>query len=184
MFKAFNQSNNASCTIDPNAHLSCSGGTNAVVPLDGGKRKVALSAIESPENWFEDFGSVQLMNGVAVIHLDPDFVQTVNTEKDYRVFPVPNGDCKGLYVTHKSANSFEVRELGGGASNIRFDYRITAIRRKYETVRFADHTNDPDPRKMMEQMQKAKPASSSGPASVKPASRPVAGVPVAQLTNK
>ena len=87
-------------------------------------------------------------------------------------------------MTNKSANSFEVRELGGGTSNIRFDYRITAIRRKYETVCFADRTNDPDPRKMLEQMHKAKPASSSDPASVKPASPPIAGVPVAQVTNK
>jgi hypothetical protein len=64
-------------------------------------------------------------------------------KKEYRVFPVPNGDCKGLYVASKTPDSFEVRGLGGGTSNIRFDYRITAIRRKYETVRFADHTNDP-----------------------------------------
>jgi hypothetical protein len=97
------------------------------VPIDGGKRKVALSAIESPENWFEDFGSAQLINGVAVIQLDPDFIQTVDTEKDYRVFPVPNGDCRGLYVTNRTVHSFEVRDLGGGTSNIRFDYRITAI---------------------------------------------------------
>ena len=34
-----------------------------------------------------------------------------------------------------------------------FGYRITAIRRKYESVRFADHTNDPDPRKQMEEMK-------------------------------
>jgi hypothetical protein len=81
---------------------------------------------------------------------------------------VPNGDCRGLYVTNKSANSFAVRELGGGTSNVRFDYRIMAIRRKYETVRFEDHTNDPDPRKMLEQMHKVKPASSSDPVSVKP----------------
>jgi len=80
-----------------------------------------MSAIESPENWFEDFGSAQLINGVAVVRLDPDFIQTVNTEKDYRVFPVPIGDCKGLYVTNKAANSFEVHELGGGTSNIGFD---------------------------------------------------------------
>ena len=66
------------------------------------------SAIESPENWFEDFGAAQLIDGVAVVWLDPDFIQTVNAEKDYRVFPVPNGDCRGLYVTNKSANSFEV----------------------------------------------------------------------------
>jgi hypothetical protein len=183
-FSAVNISNGKGCNIDPGGNLNCAGSKNAVVPIDGGKRIVAMSAIESPENWFEDFGSAQLVNGVAVIQLDRDFIQTVNTEKDYRVFPVPNADCRGLYVTNKSANSFEVRELGGGTSNIRFDYRITAIRRKYETVRFADHTNDPDPRKMLEQMRKAKPAASSGPASVKPASQPVAGVPVAQLTNK
>jgi hypothetical protein len=156
------------CNVDPYGNLNCNGAKHAVVPIDGGKRIVALSAIESPENWFEDAGSAQLIAGDAVVQLDPDFIQTVNTEKEYRVFPVPNGECRGLYVTNKSANSFEVRELGGGISNVRFDYRIMAIRRKYETVRFEDHTNDPDPRKMMEQMHKAKPASSSDPAAVKP----------------
>jgi hypothetical protein len=147
-FSAYNFANGTSCLVDPGGNLNCTGSKNAVVPLDGGKRRVALSAIESPANWFEDFGSAQLVNGVAVVRLDPDFIQTVNTEKDYRVFPVPNGDCKGLYVAKKSWDSFEIRELGGGTSNIRFDYRITAIRRNYEMVRFADHTNDPDPRKM------------------------------------
>ena len=169
-FFAINAATGGSCEIDASGNLNCTGAKHAVVPIDGGKRIVALSAIESPENWFEDFGSAQLVNGVAVVQLDPDFIQTVNTEKEYRVFPVPTGDCRGLYVTNKSANFFEVRELGGGTSNIRFDYRITAIRRKYETVRFADHTNDPDPRKMLEQMHKAKPASSSDPVAVKPTS--------------
>jgi len=181
-FYALNAATNQYCYVDASGNLNCSGAKHAIVPIDGGKRKVALSAIESPENWFEDFGSAQLINGVAVVQLDPDFIQTVNTEKDYRVFTEPNADCRGLYVTNKSANSFEVRELGGGTSNVRFDYRITAIRRKYETVRFADHTNDPDPSKMMEQMRKAKPALSSAP--MKPASQPVAGVPLAQLSNK
>jgi hypothetical protein len=187
-FAAYNFSNPntgaVGCSVDGIGDLLCNGTKNAVVPIDGGKRRVALSAIESPENWFEDFGSAQLINGVAVIRLDPNFIQTVNTEKDYRVFPVPNGDCKGLYVTNKSPNSFEVRELGGGTSNIPFDYRITAIRRKYETVRFADHTNDPDPGKMLEQMHKVKPASFSDPVSVMPVLQPGVGVPGAQLTNK
>ena len=162
--------NSGYCVVDSGANLNCTGAKHAVVPIDGGKRIVALSAIESPENWFEDAGSAQLIGGVAVVELDPDFIQTVNTEKEYRVFPVPNGDCRGLYVTNKSANSFEVRELGRGISNVRFDYRIMAIRRKYETVRFEDHTNDPDQRKMLEQMHKAKPASSSDPVAVKPTS--------------
>ncbi|HXM22473.1 MAG TPA: hypothetical protein VN948_14550 [Terriglobales bacterium] len=46
-----------------------------------------------------------------------------------------------------------MRELGGGTSNILFDdSHHSDPRGKYETVRFADHTNDPDPRKMLEQM--------------------------------
>jgi hypothetical protein len=133
------------CSVDVKGNLACSGSTSAVVPLDGGTRNVALSTIQSPQSWFEDFGSAQLVNGVAVVHLDPDFIQTVNAEVDYKVFPVPDGDCKGLYVANKTATSFEVRELGGGTSNVSFDYRVTALRRNYENVRFADHTRDPIP---------------------------------------
>jgi hypothetical protein len=184
IFTAENMANGVSCTINASAQLHCDGGVGAIVQLDSGNRKVAMSGIQSPENWFEDFGSAQLVNGVAVIQLDRDFIQTVSTEKDYRVFPVPNGDCKGLYVTNKSTNSFEVRELGGGSSNIRFDYRIAAIRKNYETVRFADHTKDLDPRKMLDRMRKAKPVSTSDPVSGKPASVPIAGVPAPQLSNR
>ncbi|HEY6763348.1 MAG TPA: hypothetical protein VI386_01140 [Candidatus Sulfotelmatobacter sp.] len=87
-------------------------------------------------------------------------------------------------MTNKSANSFEVRELGSGSSNIRFDYRITAIRRNYEAVRFADHTKDLDPKKMLDRMRKAKPVSTSDPVSGKPAPVPIAGVPAAQPSNR
>ena len=184
IFTAENQANGVQCNINAFASLQCDGGIGAMVQLDSGNRKVAMSGIESPENWFEDFGSAQLVNGVAVIQFDRDFIQTVNTEKAYRVFPVPNGDCKGLYVTNKSANSFEVRELGSGSSNVSFDYRVTAIRRKYETVRFADHTKDLDPKKMLEQMRKAKPLSTTGLMPEKPAPVPIAGVPAAGLSNR
>jgi len=129
--------------VDGNGNLYCTGSKNAIVKIDGGGRRVSLAAIESPKNWFEDFGSAQLVDGVAVVTLEPDFAQTVNTETDYKVFPVPNGDCKGLYVTRKTATSFEVRELGGGTSNVSFDYRITALRKNYENIRLLDHTNDP-----------------------------------------
>jgi hypothetical protein len=156
-FVAINTANGTYCNVDSGGNLNCTGSKNAVVPIDGGNRIVAMSAIESPKNWFEDFGSAELSSGSAVVALDPDFIQTVNTEREYMVIPVPNGECKGLYVTNKTATSFEVRELGGGTSSIRFDYRIVALRRKYEDVRFADHTSDPDPRKMMERMRAERP---------------------------
>jgi hypothetical protein len=47
-----------------------------------------------------------------------------------------------------------------------------ALRKKYENVRFADHTNDPDPRKLMERMR-------SGKQQVRPAAKsPIPLAPV------
>ena len=94
------------------ASLFCSGTQSSIVQT-GGERWVNLYAVESPENWFEDFGSGQLINGSAEIRLEPMFGQTIALG-DYRVFPVPNGDCKGLYVAQKTVTGFVVRELGGG----------------------------------------------------------------------
>ena len=125
-----------SCAIDGAGDLFCTGSTSAMVPLPD-NRSVALYAMQSPEQWFEDFGSGQLVNGAAEISLDPTFAQTINTH-EYRVFPVANGDCKGLYVAQKTATGFVVRELGGGKSNIDFDYRIVARRQDHEQARFKD----------------------------------------------
>ena len=169
-FLAYNSATGGYCQIDYAGNLSCSGTKNAVVPLDGGKRKVAISAIESPKNWFEDFGSAQLTGGSAVVALDPDFTQTVNASVEYHVFLTPNGDCRGLYISRRTPTSFEVRELGGGSSTVEFSYRIVALRKNYENVRFADHTNDPDPRKLMERMRSGRPVqanSQTKPASTK-----------------
>jgi hypothetical protein len=140
-FGAFNGSG-AGCYVDPTGTLNCTGSKNAVVSIDEGQHKVALSAIESPMNWFEDFGSAHLSGGTAVVQLEPKFAQTVNTKMEYHVFLTPNGDCKGLYVNQKNATFFEVHEIGGGTSGVKFDYRIVALRKNYETIRLVDHTAD------------------------------------------
>jgi len=146
LLQVINESTGNSCNVDNMGNLNCTGAKHAVVPIDGGKRKVALSAIESPKNWFEDFGSEQLSNGIATIALESEFSQTINTELKYHVFLTPNGDCKGLYVSRKSPTSFEVRELSGGTSNIEFDYRVVALRKNFENIRLEDHSHDPDPK--------------------------------------
>jgi len=139
-FALYEGSASDGCAFENNGNLYCTGSKSAVVPVDGGSRKVALYAVEAPENWFEDFGSAQLSNGYARIDLDPTFSQTVNTDIDYHVFLTPNGDCKGLYVSQKSPTSFEVHELGSGTASVTFDYRIIAKRKNYENVRLADLT--------------------------------------------
>jgi hypothetical protein len=130
------------CLIDVSGNLSCTGAITAVLPVAGGSQKVALGAISSPEHWFEDAGSGQLLNGEAVINIEPVFGETVNTGVDYHVFLTPNGDCKGLYVAQKSPTSFVVRELGGGTASIAFDYRIMAKRRGFEQLRLVDKTRE------------------------------------------
>jgi hypothetical protein len=150
-FFAGNPSATLGCWITSVGDLSCSGSKSAMVALDGG-RKVALYAVESPENWFEDYGSGSLSGGSAVVSLDSAFTQTINTGASYHVFLTPEGECEGLYVANKTANGFEVRELRGGRSNVNFDYRIIAHRKGYENVRMRDVTEQSN--KLMAQATK------------------------------
>jgi hypothetical protein len=100
---------------------------NAVVPFPDGSQRV-LHCMESPEHWFEDFGSAKLARGRAVIKLDANFAKVIK-RGDYRVFLTAEGDCHGLYVRRKSANRFEVREFTGGKSSVVFSYRIVGRRK-------------------------------------------------------
>jgi hypothetical protein len=110
----------------------------AVNTLDYGTR--ALYSVESPENWFEDFGTGQLINGEAVVPIERIFAETVNLTEDYHVFVTPLGDC-ALYVDGKSPTSFAVHAMGGQSCSTAFDYRIVAKRLGFEDLRLANvHT--------------------------------------------
>jgi len=124
----------ANGNLDISGNLTVAGGKSARVKLQDG-REVALYAVESPENWFEDFGTGQLQGGKTGVSLDPEFLQTVDTAAGYHVFLTANGDCGGLYVAQKTPTGFEVRELGHGNASVAFDYRIVARRRGFENVR-------------------------------------------------
>ena len=122
-------------------NLTVSGTKSAVVNTkDYGTR--TLYAVESPQNWFEDFGTGQLVNGTAVITIEPIFAQTVNLTKDYHIFLTPNGDC-ALYVEAKTPTSFTVHAMGGGTCSIPFDYRIVAPRLGDENIRLAQVNTPP-----------------------------------------
>jgi hypothetical protein len=109
---------------------------NAVVPFPDGSQRL-LHCMESPEHWFEDFGSARLNRGRAKVKLDADFAKVVMLN-GYRVFLTPEGDCKGLYVRGKRGASFEVRELQGGTNNVAFSYRIVGKRKDIKRhTRFA-----------------------------------------------
>ncbi|MGA3373298.1 MAG: hypothetical protein ABSC48_16200 [Terracidiphilus sp.] len=128
------------CGINQSGSIACTGQMKALATTSDGARQVETYSVQSSENWVEDYGSGQLSNGSATIALDPAFAEIVNVGVDFHVFLTPGDDCKGLYVTHKTASGFEVHELGGGTANISFDYKIVAKRRGLETQRLVDVT--------------------------------------------
>jgi hypothetical protein len=131
-----------SCSLTGGGDAACTGVLKSVVATKGsaGADRVETYSVQSAENWFEDAGTAQIVNGAGRVNLESVFGQTVNTGVEYHVFLTPDGDCKGLYVSAKTASGFEVHELGGGASNIAFEYRIMAKRVGYENMRLANVT--------------------------------------------
>ena len=129
-----------SCTSDTDGNLGCTGAITQNVAVANGAKQVAVYSMGSPQNWFEDLGSGQLSGGASTVVLDSAFAETVDANSEYHVFLTPEGDCRGLYVSQKTANGFEVHELGGGQSNVSFAYRIVALRRGYENLRLEDKT--------------------------------------------
>jgi hypothetical protein len=139
------------CVIDTSANLECSGAVEGQVTPDVDGTVRAMYAMQSPEVWFEDFGSSTLHNGSAHISLEPLFGGTVNSGVEYHVFLTPKGECEGLYIASEGPEGFDVRELRHGKSSVGFDYRIVAKRKGYETVRMEDQTAQYEARKAREE---------------------------------
>lgn len=107
-------------------------GTGSVSTLidgpDGNPR--VMFAPEAPEILFQDFGVGQLVNGEARIVIDPILRKNihVDAQNPLKVYVTLEGDCKGVFVTNKSAEGFTVKELQGGTSNAAFSWQIVASR--------------------------------------------------------
>ena len=86
-------------------NIGATGTKSAVVPAQDGNGHLTLYCMESPECWFEDFGSARLSGGSASVRIDPEFAQTVHTG-EYHVFVQAEGNCRGLFVRDKTATGF------------------------------------------------------------------------------
>jgi hypothetical protein len=107
-------------------NFEVSGTKAALVALaDGSHRR--LYSLESPDSWFEDFGSGQLVDGVSRIDFDEDFAAVVELESTYHVFLSEYGANNGLFVMERTSTGFEVRSSTPAAS-AEFSYRIVAKR--------------------------------------------------------
>src|SRR5262249_2443450 len=121
-------------TANPNSfagyfagNLVVTGTKSAAVPFPDGTQR-ALYCMESPELWFEDFGTAKLKRGRAAIKLDADFAKVIK-RGDYRVFTPPEGAWGGFYGRRSTAAGLEVPESQGGKPSIAFSYRIVGRRK-------------------------------------------------------
>ncbi|NII25971.1 hypothetical protein HB364_12825 [Pseudoflavitalea sp. X16] len=107
-----------------------SSGTKSTMVKDEQDRNRIMYCTEAPEVLFQDIGTAQLVNGKAHVTIDPILARNISVSKErpLKVFIQLEGDCKGVYVTNKSASGFDVIELQGGTSNTSFSYQIIANR--------------------------------------------------------
>lgn len=107
-----------------------SNGVKSTMVQDERGQNRVMYCTEAPEVLFQDIGTAQLVNGRVHVDLDPLLARNiyVSAQKPMKVFIQLEGDCKGVYVTNKTAKGFDVVELGGGRSNTAFSYQIIANR--------------------------------------------------------
>ncbi len=140
VFRIRNSGGSDVCTVDESGNLNCMGSKSAVVKTAAyGQRQ--LYAVESPEVWFEDFGSALLVEGKATVTVEPIFAETVNLEEAYHVFVTPL--CQEpvlLFVTGKNDTGFSVQgvTLDGQPAQCAFEYRVVAKRLGYEDTRLKE----------------------------------------------
>ena len=129
------------------------GAKSAAVPHpDGTYRR--LYCLESPQSWFEDFGTGRLECGRAQVAIDADFAAVVDIAAGYHVFLTGYDSDAVLRVRQRTPQGFQVEAdatlatLMGRKStelNDTFSWRIVARRKDIAGERFAPVTVPPEP---------------------------------------
>jgi hypothetical protein len=100
---------------------------SAAVPFPDGSRR-ALYCMESPEVWFEDFGSAKLARGRAVVKLDANFAKVIK-RGDYRVFVTPEGNATGSMCAIRALITLRCASSWAASQASRFPTALSAAAR-------------------------------------------------------
>lgn len=105
-------------------------GVKSTMVKDAQNRNRVMYCTEAPEVLFTDYGTARLVNGRVHVTIDPLLARNIfiSADKPLKVFIQLEGDCKGVYVTNKTAAGFDVIELQNGTSNTPFSYQLVANR--------------------------------------------------------
>lgn len=112
-------------------------GTKSAVQKTSSYGKRLLYAYETPENYFADYGEGSVVNGSAVVNIEPIYGETVNTDdRPYYVYLTPKAPGS-IYVSEKHADHFVVY-----GDDIGFDWNIVAKRRGFEDMRLEEYKDE------------------------------------------
>jgi hypothetical protein len=109
-------------------------GTNAFVQNhpEAPDKVVVYASPEGDEVATYTRGTARLLAGEARISLGSTFRWVTNPDLGLTASLTPHGDCLGLYVDSLTSDELVVRELGGGLSDVRFDYLVMGLRIGFE----------------------------------------------------
>jgi hypothetical protein len=77
-------------------------------------------------------GTARLTGGEARVSLGDTFQWVTNPDIGLTAHLTPHGDCLGLYIESLGTEEMIVRELGGGTSDVVFDYLVFGLRIGFE----------------------------------------------------
>ena len=132
--------------------LTVFGAKSAAVPHPDGSHRL-LYCVESPDSWFEDFGTGTLECGRADVRIDPEFAAVADLA-NYHVFLTPYDIDFPLSVKMRTTTGFAVRanpalaRAAGVSENDlsgTFSWRIVAKRKDIDAKRLAPVTIPPEP---------------------------------------
>lgn len=107
--------------------ITGTGAVAEIIPTENHGR-ISLTCPESPEYWYQDYGTVNLVNGKAHVELDPILVDIVfiDEKNPIRVFctPVNMLYFNGVTMINQTATGFDLVELNGGTNSGTIDYQI------------------------------------------------------------
>lgn len=109
--------------------ITGTGTVNEIVPTENHGR-VTLTCPESPEYWYQDYGTVEMINGKATIIVDDILADiiVVDEENPLRVTCTPVGMpyFNGITIMSQTKNSVEILELNGGNHSGKLQYQLVA----------------------------------------------------------
>ena len=110
-----------------NRKIAGSGSVSEIIPTPNHGR-IILTCPESPEYWYQDYGTAQLTNGQAHVDLDPILADIifVNADNPIRVFctPVDMPNFNGITIMNRTATGFDILELNGGTHSGTLEYQL------------------------------------------------------------